>query len=469
MNMKAILKKMIFLFLLCVLVCLSACTSAPFSGPALTITWQEQYDLGMKYLSEYKYNDAVIAFTAAIELDPQQPDPYRQLVQIYMAQGEPEKAEEVRAQGYAATGDEQFAQSISGGWVYYPDTVPFEQRGAYRSTLLISGEQQDFLRQCIETLKTGELSTLSALLFDTSPFQQLCTEIDGYRLNLVVFRSAEEYEEYLAGYNDYLAGSGEEAYTSRNLSEQKAMIEIRPQNGEGYCYICGDLIGQTSLYAPTQTGGAYGIADVLPLESYITGTCENWQYSGVWSGEISQIYLAGETGLQTVEDWEPGWRLRLKGTAANNALALECATLDEDGIYEEILYQDGLPTEVTFTVSEAEPSMPSGYFSISGTGRFQFENNVLQRIDMTIPDAYGGTVTEILESENGVLTRMRAFQSSTPGFEQVWEYKNGALSAFYMVQNGRTVDLLSFYDTSELLNAAPNIQYVPWSWTMSSW
>lgn len=35
-------------------------------------TWQEQYDLGVRYLSEGNYEEAIIAFTAAIEIDPKQ-------------------------------------------------------------------------------------------------------------------------------------------------------------------------------------------------------------------------------------------------------------------------------------------------------------------------------------------------------------------------------------------------------------
>jgi len=44
---------------------LSACTQdAP--------TWQEQYDMGVRYLSEGSYEEAIITFTAAIEIDPKQ-------------------------------------------------------------------------------------------------------------------------------------------------------------------------------------------------------------------------------------------------------------------------------------------------------------------------------------------------------------------------------------------------------------
>lgn len=39
-------------------------------------TWQEQYDLGMRYLSEGNYDGAIIAFNAAIEIDPKQAPAY---------------------------------------------------------------------------------------------------------------------------------------------------------------------------------------------------------------------------------------------------------------------------------------------------------------------------------------------------------------------------------------------------------
>ena len=51
------------LILLVVLLCLSAC------GQSAESTWQEQYDLGVRYLSEGNYEEAIIAFTAAIEID----------------------------------------------------------------------------------------------------------------------------------------------------------------------------------------------------------------------------------------------------------------------------------------------------------------------------------------------------------------------------------------------------------------
>ena len=38
-------------------------------GESAAKQWQEQYDLGLRYLSEGNYEEAVIAFTAAIDID----------------------------------------------------------------------------------------------------------------------------------------------------------------------------------------------------------------------------------------------------------------------------------------------------------------------------------------------------------------------------------------------------------------
>lgn len=73
---------------LCFIMLLSACT-------ATSLTWQEQYDMGIRYLSEGNYEEAIIAFTAAIEIDPKQADAYVGLADAYVAQGDLEKARQI--------------------------------------------------------------------------------------------------------------------------------------------------------------------------------------------------------------------------------------------------------------------------------------------------------------------------------------------------------------------------------------
>jgi len=65
---------LIFLTLL-----LPACTAAQPEDAEVSSqgpTWQEQYDLGVRYLSEGNYEEAILAFTAAIEIDPKQAPAY---------------------------------------------------------------------------------------------------------------------------------------------------------------------------------------------------------------------------------------------------------------------------------------------------------------------------------------------------------------------------------------------------------
>ena len=58
-------------------------------------SWQEQYDLGVKYLSEGNYEEAVIAFTAAIDIDPRWPEAYERAAEAYEALGRVEEARDL--------------------------------------------------------------------------------------------------------------------------------------------------------------------------------------------------------------------------------------------------------------------------------------------------------------------------------------------------------------------------------------
>ena len=54
--------------------------------------WQEQYDLGMRYLSEGDYEEAILAFSAAIEIDDSRPEAYMARAEAYISIGKPEEA-----------------------------------------------------------------------------------------------------------------------------------------------------------------------------------------------------------------------------------------------------------------------------------------------------------------------------------------------------------------------------------------
>lgn len=56
------LKKVSMVILMLAVILLSACGNES--------RWQDQYDLGMQYLTEGNYEEAIVAFSEAIEIDP---------------------------------------------------------------------------------------------------------------------------------------------------------------------------------------------------------------------------------------------------------------------------------------------------------------------------------------------------------------------------------------------------------------
>lgn len=76
-------------------------------------TWQEQYDLGVRYLSEGNYEEAIIAFTAAIEIDPKRAEAYAKAADAYEALGDIEHLLAILTQGVEATGDSSFSKRLA--------------------------------------------------------------------------------------------------------------------------------------------------------------------------------------------------------------------------------------------------------------------------------------------------------------------------------------------------------------------
>ena len=75
-------------------------------------TWQEQYDLGMRYLTEGSFEEAIIAFTLAIEIDPMQVDAYEGLADAYIRSGDTDMALKTLQQGYSTTNSDILLKRI---------------------------------------------------------------------------------------------------------------------------------------------------------------------------------------------------------------------------------------------------------------------------------------------------------------------------------------------------------------------
>lgn len=99
---------------ICLVFSLCAC------GQDIQKAWQEQYDLGMRYLSEGNYEEAVIAFTAAIEIDPKKVETYKKTAEAYELMADYKSAKDVLEKGYKETGDKslqkEYQNKKSAAW-----------------------------------------------------------------------------------------------------------------------------------------------------------------------------------------------------------------------------------------------------------------------------------------------------------------------------------------------------------------
>lgn len=95
-------KYFVIIISICALLILTSCAMASSSSRS----FDKQLELGYKFLEEGKYEEAIIAFEKAIEIDPKQPKAYIGLAETYIYKGgdnAEEKASEVLKLGYEET------------------------------------------------------------------------------------------------------------------------------------------------------------------------------------------------------------------------------------------------------------------------------------------------------------------------------------------------------------------------------
>ena len=217
-------------------------------------TWQEQYDLGVRYLSEGSYEEAVIAFTAAIEIDPKQAsayvgrgdayvglgeteenlasaqtdyeaameldetlaEAYLGLADVYVRRGEYEKALEILQNGLELTDydpdiadkiaelETETAEDISEYNAY--GAVEFTKREEYRGAESLTDGELSMIRTAMALTESEDMQGLHQLAQQYEGQEYFLTLLDGYKILL----SVDSSETYLM------------------------IFEMRPENGTGY-------------------------------------------------------------------------------------------------------------------------------------------------------------------------------------------------------------------------------------------
>lgn len=359
---------------LCLLLILTACQKQP--------TWQEQYDLGMRYLTESNYEEAILAFTAAIEIDPNQLDTYVYLIQTYLATGDVEKAEATRLQGYEATGNIRLGQSVRNGWIIYDNNIPFEQRITYRLFDALSAEQQEAIQALLTAIQTDERETVRELLLTSGLPPQLCTTLDGYKISISIMERKDLGESaYQTFIEHYYQQKGSSSTNNINVNiELMTNLDIRSENDSGYIYQYSEsadaLAYEDGSLEYESTAKIYNLE-----ENLYTAHCTDWQYNGEWK------YI-GQT------DWTPS--AEMYGMASNNIFKIN------EGFYSgtHIIYEWGNPGTLRSCVS----------FSNGGQFISEYQDNWLTAYYWINPDGskidYLSSITNeerMLDKDPGVI------------------------------------------------------------------
>lgn len=293
----------------------------------VSVKWQEQYDLGMKYLLEEDYEEAVLAFTAAIEIEPRLPEAYIGRGDAYVGLSNAEGIEETDKNAYCDLALEDYIAAIG----VKDDIAEYYEKlmGAYYDGANIDMER---LKQLLETgiEKTGSEELQYLLDIMETPMGNFKNEDFRYFYKLDV----EGQEEIKAMVAAVSSGSEEEAKVAlrnteaprlksgeqlkrirtyyggykidlyKNIENQANQawkaIEVRPKEGKGYYYSISNGHG----------------------EDFIIGEFADWN----WNGEF-------------LNESEGDFSYAIRGTAENGRI---CGMMEHrnSGEWEPLIYYD---------------------------------------------------------------------------------------------------------------------------------
>ena len=212
--------------ILVALMLLTACS------PSMEEQWQEQYDLGVRYLSEGNYEEAIIAFTAAIEIDPNRAEAYAKAAEAYEAMGDLDSARAILEQGYQATGDESLQPSMEETDETDGSTADrFLSDLSYVEWEELSAEHQEVFDQFVRLFQERDAEQLLQMIQEPAVYEIACRQ----------YRNSDTVSVEVEGLRVRLGAHADED------NDVQARVEIRQKAGDGiYCFF--DKYGSTEKY-----------------------------------------------------------------------------------------------------------------------------------------------------------------------------------------------------------------------------
>ena len=188
--------------------------------------WQEQYDLGMRYLNEGNYQEAVIAFEAAIEIDAKRPEAYLGAAEAYIGLGDYVSARRILEDGLTNTEDPEIREKLDNLDTQHPaaavgyNPTPFTERENYQEFSSLTNAQQSLLRALMAAALLNDGTTTVDASWTEFPGEvEVYTELDGYRMRVTQY-DRDEGNDRDEGPNRY----------------REIEFEMRPESGMGYLY-----------------------------------------------------------------------------------------------------------------------------------------------------------------------------------------------------------------------------------------
>ncbi len=175
----------LILLIIVMVICATVAVGIMAYNGSDAVRFKKQLDLGQKYLSEMNYEEAVVAFNQAIEIDPRSVDAYLGLADAYIGLGDEEAALAALQTGYEATGDERLKARI--------DEIN-AAREALGGEAALPAEENDEIADRVEEI--GDFISMETTIGyqSTTGDKHLLT----YEQNEALFRPlAEELETYL--------------------------------------------------------------------------------------------------------------------------------------------------------------------------------------------------------------------------------------------------------------------------------
>lgn len=295
--------------------------------PSQEVTFQDQYDLGMRLLSEGSYEEAIIAFTAALEINPKSVDTYIALADIYETLEDRENLQAILEQGVQETGDEGLAERLEEltELLRMPPELPEELRQGAFSFWLYGGTKyrEDAYIVADERLEAIFAGAIENGFSEDKEWPQdedwliaLGSDALGYleeNGNENIYKSSDDGNVQFDFWTK-LSEGGIFYYAFNGLLEAQEHLscemDYRPQEGMGF---------HVYVWRGHDASG-----NVIYDYSLVQGEIRDWLYNGTFTEyALSKFYYSGDENAWVVT-------YTRNGTARDELLQGELVTKEEN-------------------------------------------------------------------------------------------------------------------------------------------